>query len=67
MARKAARTRRVLKKDAAYCECQDAGGNPSQLRTQGGRLGEDYGPLLGVFPAHPNFIHADFLHREEYL
>lgn len=38
MARKAARTRRALKKDVAYCECQDAGGSPSQLRTQGGAV-----------------------------
>lgn len=60
MARKAARTRKVLKKDVAYCEAKVVDEGPRSSGHRAGSLREDSGLLLGVFPAHPNFTHADF-------
>ena len=56
MARKAARTRKVLKKDVAYCEGPGAGPSGSPLRTEGGFL-ETRLPLTSQpVPVLPNLL-----------
>lgn len=60
MARKAARTRKVLKKDVAYCEGPGAGPSGSPLRTEGGFL-ETRPPLTSQpVPVLPNLLHTHF-------
>lgn len=59
MARKAARTRKVLKKDVAYCEGPGAGPSGSPLRTEGGLLETRLPSTSQPVPALPSlFTHA---------
>lgn len=67
MARKAARTRKVLKKDVAYCEGPGAGPSGSPLRTEGGFL-ETRLPLTSQpVPALPNLFTHTSVNGKKYL
>lgn len=56
---KSSKNKKSTKKRYCFRECHDGGWNPLSLRTLGRSLREDCSQL-GVLPAHPNLIHADF-------